>query len=81
MANMEERQMVFHLAEHIREQYGKNSLTAADFADYLGKTPQYVCEKIRRRELPGYQEGRTFCVPVNTIALWEYRMSKTKNIT
>ena len=81
MSTLEDRQMVLALAEDIRKRYGKNSLTATEFADYLGKTPQYVCEKIRRRELPGYFCGRSFSVPVNTIALWENRMSKTRTIT
>lgn len=78
---LEDRQIVLLLSEKIRERYGKNSLTAAEFADYLGKTRQYVCEKIRRRELPGYFCGRSFSVPVDAIALWENRLSRTKDVT
>ena len=81
MPGIEDRQMVLTLAETIKEQYGTSSLNAEQFANYLGKTRQYVCEKIRRRELPGYSSGRSYCIPVNAIAMWENRMSKTKHLT
>jgi len=81
MTTFEERQMVLHMAEDLSRRYKKNSLTASEFAEYLGKSRQYVCEKIRRGELPGYRCGQSFNVPVRAIALWELRISKTKTTT
>jgi len=80
MAVFEDRQMALAIAESIKKQFGKNSLNAGEFAKYLGMSRQFVCEKIKRRQLPGYKCGSAYSIPVNAIGLWEVRMAKTQQI-
>ena len=77
---LEERTLAKELSQQIKDKYGKDSLNACEFAEYLGRTRQYVCEKIRRRELPGYCAGHSFTIPVDSIALWIIRLSTTKQL-
>lgn len=77
---LEERTLSKEIAQQIRERYGKDSLNACEFAEYLGRTRQFVCEKIRRRELPGFCIGQAFTIPVDSIALWIVRLSTTKQL-
>lgn len=77
---LEERALSTEIAQKIREKYGKESLNACEFAEYLGHTRQYVCEKIRRRELPGFCAGHSFTIPIDSIALWIVRLSTTKQL-
>ena len=77
---LEERTLSKEIAQQIRDKFGKECLNAKEFADYLGRTRQYVCEKIRRRELPGYCAGQSFTIPVDSIALWVVRLSTTRQL-
>lgn len=76
---LEDKDLVRDMGNQLRERFGKDSLNAKEFGKYLGKNPMYVAEKIRRREFPGYCDGHTFTIPVDSIALWIVRLSKTKD--
>ena len=78
---LEEKQNVKEIADALRERLrGKETLNAGEFATYLGKTRQFVCNSIRAHLLPGQKIGGKFIIPVGSIALWEYRLSKTKEM-
>ncbi len=40
---LEERTLSKEIAQQIRDKFGKECLNAKEFANYLGKTRQYVC--------------------------------------
>lgn len=79
---IEERADVKHLANSLKSRFGgKDTINADEFAGYLGKQRQFVCQMINARRLPGQKVGGTFIIPVDSIALWEAWLSKTKNET
>ena len=63
-----------------RAQQPNEPLTVDEFAKFLDKTRTYVCNSIRAHLLPGQKIGGKFIIPVGSIALWEYRLSKTKEM-
>jgi len=76
---IEEKATVKNVASSLRERFGgKDNISAEEFAAYLGKQRQFVCQMINARRLPGQKIGGTFIIPVDSIALWEARLSKTK---
>lgn len=77
---LEERQTVKELADKLREQFGAETISVDQFAKYLGKKRAYVCDSIRAHILPGAKVRHTFIIPANSIALWEVRLSKTKEM-
>ena len=77
---IEERADVKHLANSLESRFGKDTISAEEFAAYLGKQRQFVCQMINARRLPGQKIGGKFIIPVGSIALWEYRLSKTKEM-
>jgi hypothetical protein len=77
---IEERTLSKEIAQQVREKFGKECLNAKEFATYLGRTQEYVAEKIRRRELPGYCIGHSFTIPIDSIAIWIVRLSTTKQL-
>ena len=74
----EMRALARELAQELKERYGKNSLTAKEMADHLGVTPEYVCQKISDHVLPGYKDGRTYVVPIDSLAIWEVMLARTE---
>lgn len=77
---LEERQLVKGIADKLRNQFGTDTLTVDQFAKYLDKKRAYVCYSIRAHVLPGAKVGHTFMIPVDSIALWEARLAKTKDV-
>lgn len=77
---LEERQLTKDIADKLREQFKADTLTVEQFAKYLGKKKQYVCYSINAHVLPGAKVGHTFIIPVDSIALWEARLAKTKEV-
>lgn len=77
---LEERQLARDIADKLRERFKADTLTAEQFAKYLGKKHQYVCYSISAHVLPGAKVGHTFIIPVDSVALWEARLSKTKEM-
>lgn len=75
---LEERQLAKEIADKLREQFEADALTVEQFGKYIGKKRAYVCDGIRSRQLPGAKVGHTFIIPVDSVALWEARLSKTK---
>ena len=76
---IEEKTTVKNVAFSLRERFGgKDSISAEEFAKYLGKQRQFVCQMVSARQLPGAKIGGTFIIPVDSIALWEARLSKTR---
>lgn len=75
---LEDRAQVRERAADLEGRFGKGSINASEFAEYLGLTYQTVCNKIRTHQLPGQRNGGSFTVPVFSIALWESKLSKTK---
>lgn len=76
---LEEKQNVKEIADALRERLrGKETLSAGEFATYLGKTRQFVCNSIRARLLPGKKIGGEFVIPVDSVALWEAKISKVR---
>lgn len=76
---LEERTGVKEIADRIRERFGKETLSAGEFAEYLGLTRQTVYAGIRSRHLPGQRYERSYIIPVESIALWETKLAKTKD--
>jgi len=75
---LEEKQIVKAVADKLCKQFKTDTLTAEQFATYLGMTPVSVRNSIRVRKLPGAKVGGKFIIPVDSVALWEARISKTK---
>jgi hypothetical protein len=73
----EERAQVRERAADLEKKFGKGSVNASEFAEYLGLTYQTVCNKLRAHRLPGQKDGGSFLIPVYSIALWEARTSHT----
>lgn len=75
---LEEKATINEIADSLHERFGKNSLDAGEFADYLGLARQTVCKKIKANLLPGMRlGGKSYIIPVASIALWESRLSNT----
>lgn len=72
------RALAKELAQELKERYGKNSLTAKEMAEYIGMTPAYVCQKINDHVLPGYKDGRTYVIPIDSLAIWEVGLSRVQ---
>ena len=62
------REILADLIEHFG---GKHNINAKEYAEYLGKTPEKICELIRNKKLPGIQIGREFTIPLKSIAVFE----------
>ena len=77
---LEERQLAKDITDKLREQFGTDALTVDQFAKYLGKKRAYVCYSINAHVLPGAKVGHTFIIPIDSIALWEARLAKTKEV-
>lgn len=78
---IEEKSNVQAIADKLHEQFGsKDTINAEEFAEYLGLCRQVVCNSINARVLPGQKIGGKFIIPIHSIALWEYRISKVKDI-
>ena len=78
---LEERSTVKSIADSLHEEFGgKDAISVDEFAKFLDKTRTYVCNSIRAHLLPGQKIGGKFIIPVGSIALWEYRLSKTKEM-
>lgn len=75
---LDERQLAKDIADKLRERFGTDTLSADQFAKYLGKKRAYTCYSIQAHVLPGAKIGHTFVIPVDSIALWEMRLAKTK---
>lgn len=76
---LEEKTDVQAISERIHARFpGKDVLSAEEFADYLGATRMFVCNNISARILPGQKIGGKFLIPLNSVALWEHRLSKTR---
>ena len=75
---IEERSEVKNIAESIFEKFGKGSLNAEEFSEYLGQSRATVCEKIRNGSYPGQHSNGSYTIPINSIALWEVKLAKTK---
>lgn len=75
---LEERADAKTIADRIRDRFGKDFLNAGEFAEYLGITRQSVYAGIRSRHLPGQRYEHSYTIPVESIALWEMRLAKTK---
>lgn len=75
---LEERQLAKEIADKLAIEFGTSTLSVNQFAKYLGKKRAYVCDSIRAHILPGAKVRHTFIIPVNSIALWEVRLSKTR---
>ncbi len=76
---IEERQNVRSIANSIRDSFGgKNTISLKEFSRYLGKSRAFVCEAIRGGFLPGEKVAGAFLIPVDSIALWESRLAKTR---
>ncbi|GEM_PF-1355073 len=78
---LEERSTVKSIVDSLHEEFGgKDAISVDEFAKFLDKTRTYVCNSIRAHLLPGQKIGGKFIIPVGSIALWEYRLSKTKEM-
>lgn len=78
---LEERSTVKSIVDSLHEKFGgKDAISVDEFAKFLDKTRTYVCNSIRAHLLPGQKIGGKFIIPVGSIALWEYRLSKTKEM-
>lgn len=75
---LEERNLSKEIAEKIKKRFGKECLSAGEFAEYLGLTRQTVYAGIRSKHLPGQRYERSYMVPVDSIALWEVNLSRTQ---
>lgn len=76
---LEDRTLVKEIASEIRARFNCETLNAKQFSEYLGKESEYVCAKISQRKLPGFKDGRTYAIPIDAIALWIVRLSKTQD--
>lgn len=78
---LEEKSDVNEIADKLHERFGgRDVIYAEEFAEYLGICRQVVCNSIHAHILPGQKIGGKFIIPVHSIALWEYRTSKTKEM-
>lgn len=75
---LEERTQVQERAAELEKKFGKASINAGEFAEYLGLAYQTVCNKIRVHRLPGQKDGGSFLIPTYSIALWESRTANVK---
>jgi hypothetical protein len=76
---LEDRTLVKEIATEIKTRFNCETLNAKQFSEYLGRESEYVCAKISQRKLPGFKDGRTYVIPIDAIALWIVRLSKTKD--
>ena len=77
---LEERALAKEIATKLKDQFGSDTLTADQFAKYLGKCRAYVCQRISVHLLPGAKVGHSYVIPVDSVALWEARLAKTKDV-
>lgn len=76
---LEERAWTRDRADELEKRFHKAAINAGEFAEYLGLCRQITCEKIRSHQLPGQRNGDgSYLIPIMSIALWEARLSKTK---
>ena len=75
---VEEKSAVKSISDRIRKKFGKDCLNADEFAEYLGITRQSVYEGIRSRQYPGQRDAKSYTIPVDSIAIWEVKLARTK---
>lgn len=55
----------------LKEQYGKDYMTTAEFAKYIGVDKSRVYEGVRAKTLPAVRiSERTIRFPLDKVALW-----------
>ena len=76
---LEDRTLEHWSKKLLPKRFNCETLNAKQFSEYLGRESEYVCAKISQRKLPGFKDGRTYVIPIDAIALWIVRLSKTKD--
>ena len=75
---LEEKTLVREFAEDLKKEFGKSSLNAKEVAEHLDICPEFARKLISDGILPGYKIGKTFIVPVDSLALWKVRGARVQ---
>mgnify|MGYP000900394075 FL=1 len=75
---VEEKSAVKSISDRIRKRFGKDCLNADEFAKYIGKSRMTVYAGIRSRRYPGQRDAKSYTIPVDSIAIWEVKLARTK---